>query len=283
MRGSASLGYMLARASDTLADSAAIATDARLGFLESFADAVAGEGNMPRWSVALLNSVPEARERHLLEIVRDLVGLLEKLPPEEALLVRKVVAVIISGQVLDLERFEGATREHPVALADDAALDDYAWRVAGCVGEFWTELGFLTLGRRFSVSTLADLRDRGIAYGKGLQLVNILRDVGEDLAHGRCYLPVADPHDLDEVLACHARWRTQAVAWIREGERYAATLRSRRLRAATVLPAWIAGKTLEQLRGINAEDLPRRLKVSRSFVYRSMLRAFLCDPGRLCG
>ncbi len=282
MRGAASLGYLLARASDTLADSAAVATEARLGFLENFRAAVAGAADMPRWPISLVNSVPDTRERHLLEISRDLVGLLEKLPPEEARLVRKVVETIVSGQALDLERFDGATREHPVALVDDAALDDYAWRVAGCVGEFWTELGFLTMGRKFSVSTLADLRERGIAYGKGLQLVNILRDVGEDLTNGRCYLPVADPHDLDEVLACHARWRRQAVGWIREGERYAATLRSRRLRAATVLPAWIAGKTLERLEGATAEDLQKRVKVSRSFVYGSMIRAFWCDPGRLC-
>ena len=283
MRGAASLGYLLARASDTLADSAAVPADVRLGFLEGFRAAVAGTRELQRWPHSLLNSVPDARERHLLEMARDLVGMLEKLPAAEALLVRKVVETIIGGQALDLERFVGATPGHPVSLADDAALDDYSWRVAGCVGEFWTELGFLTLGGRFSVSTLADLRERGIAYGKGLQLVNILRDVGEDLAHGRCYLPVADPLNLGELLACHARWQERAVGWIREGERYAATLRSRRLRAATVLPAWIAGKTLANLEGMTAEGLRRRVKVSRGFVYRSMIRAFLGDPGRMCG
>lgn len=282
MRGAASLGYLLARASDTLADSSALAIDARLGFLECFRLAVAGEAELPRWPASLMNSVVDARERHLLEIARDLVGLLEKLSAGEAALVRQVVATIISGQVLDLERFAVASAEHPVALADDAALDDYAWRVAGSVGEFWTRLGFLTLGGRFSVSTPRDLSERGIAYGKGLQLVNILRDVGADLAQGRCYLPVADPHDMKELLACHAVWRARALEWIREGERYAATLKFRRLRAATVLPAWIAGETLERMDGASAELFPRRVKVSRSFVYRSMLRAFLCDPGRLC-
>jgi farnesyl-diphosphate farnesyltransferase len=278
MRGAASLGYLLARASDTLADSAALTAEARLGFLENLREAVAGAGVLPRWPIALLNSVPDARERNLLEVSRDLVGLLDQLPAPEALLVRTVVATIISGQKLDLERFDGATQEHPVTLPDDAALDDYAWRVAGCVGEFWTELGFLTMGGRFSVSTLTDLRERGIAYGKGLQLVNILRDVGEDLANGRCYLPVDHPHDRDEVLACHGRWLERAVGWLREGERYAATLQSRRLRVATVMPAWIAAKTLELLAGAKAEGLQRRVKVPRSFVYRSMVRAFLSQP-----
>ncbi|MES2477167.1 MAG: squalene/phytoene synthase family protein [Verrucomicrobiota bacterium] len=282
MRGAASLGYLLARASDTLADSATLPCAARLGFLEDFRKAVAGSGKVPRWPVALLNSVPNARERQLLEMASDLVGLVDRLPAGEAKLVRRVVEIIISGQVLDLERFSGATREHPIALPDDAALDDYAWRVAGCVGEFWTELGFLTLGKAFAVSTLADLRERGIAYGKGLQLVNILRDVGEDLAAGRCYLPVGQPFAMTELLDCHARWLERATVWVREGERYAATLRSRRLRAATVLPAWIAQKTLEPLAGMTAERLRQRVKVPRSFVYRAMARAIWCNPNDLC-
>lgn len=278
MRGAASLGYLLARASDTLADSAQAPWQARLDYLEQFREAVAGDRAAPRWTVAILNSVPDGRERRLLEGSGDLIGWLRRLPEGEAALVRQVVDIIISGQRLDLERFSGASRAHPLALADDAALDDYTWRVAGCVGEFWTKLGFLTLGQRFSISTEDDLLERGIAYGKGLQLVNILRDVAVDLASGRCYLPVADPLDHDGIVACHARWHRKAGEWVREGERYAATLRSRRLRAATVLPAWIAEKTLEPLAGADWARLQARNKVSRGFVYRSLLKAFTRLP-----
>ncbi len=31
--------------------------------------------------------------------------------------------------------------------------------------------------------------DHGKRYGKGLQLINILRDAGSDLRAGRCYFP----------------------------------------------------------------------------------------------
>ena len=31
----------------------------------------------------------------------------------------------------------------------------------------------------------------GIRYGKGLQLVNILRDIPQDLRNGRCYIPLS--------------------------------------------------------------------------------------------
>ena len=182
--------------------------------------------------------------------------------------------------MLDLERFGDASGENPAVLADDAALEDYAWRVAGCVGAFWTKLGFLTLGDRFSKAPEADLLAQGIAYGKGLQLVNILRDLAADLATGRCYLPVADPRDPAALLACHARWLVRAEAWIGEGEGYAKLLQSRRLRAATVLPARIARKTLEPLRDATWEALQHRIKVPRSAVYQAVIRAFFqAGPG----
>ncbi|MEO5916482.1 MAG: squalene/phytoene synthase family protein [Luteolibacter sp.] len=281
MRGAASLGYLLARTSDTLADSAKAPYEARLQFLDQFGVAVSGDRDAPRWPVSILNSVPDARERNLLEGSADLIAWLRKLPAGEAQLVREVVEIIIGGQRLDLKRFADARREHPVALSDDAALEDYAWRVAGCVGAFWTKLGFLTLGDRFSISTEADLLERGIAFGKGLQLVNILRDVGEDLACGRCYLPVANPHDRVALLECHARWLARTIDWVREGERYAATLKSRRLRAATALPALIAKKTVESMAGATWDRLHTRIKVPRSFVYLSLFRAFTTAPGSM--
>ena len=281
MRDAASLGYLLARTSDTLADSTNATHQTKSEFLDQFRAAVAGEQHSPRWPVALLNTVPDARERRLLEACGDLIEWLGRLPAAEAALVREVVAVIIGGQKLDLERFADASREHPASLPDDAALEDYTWRVAGCVGEFWTKLGFLTMKDRFSISTEADLLERGITYGKGLQLVNILRDVAEDLSTGRCYLPVADPHDTAALLACHGRWLKTAKCWVKEGERYAATLHSRRLRAATALPAMIARKNLDALAGVTWVQLQTRIKVPRSFVYRSLFRAFIMAPGSM--
>jgi farnesyl-diphosphate farnesyltransferase len=279
MRGAASLGYLLARTSDTLADSAALPVEDRQRCLEQFRRCVSGEADFQPWPVSILDAVPDLRERRLLECTESVLTWLRHLPDAEATLVREVLEIIISGQTLDLERFASATRENPVSLQDDAALDDYAWRVAGCVGAFWTKLGFLTLGGEFSRSPEAELLGQGVAYGKALQLVNILRDVAADLAVGRCYLPVADPRDHPQLLVCHARWLTQAEQWLGEGEKYAATLRLRRLRAATVLPVLLARKTLEPLRGANWADLQRRNKIPRSAVYRSVVEAFLKPPG----
>ncbi|RPJ34253.1 MAG: hypothetical protein EHM17_07255 [Verrucomicrobiaceae bacterium] len=271
MRGAASLGYLLARTSDTLADSAAAPAEARLLCLDWFHRALTGDEVPPRWPGQVRNAVSDPWERALLEKSDDLFAWLERLPAAEAQLVREVVAIIISGQKLDLERFGAADREQAAALSNDAELEDYAWRVAGCVGAFWTKLGFLTLGETFSKQPAEPLIGRGIAYGKGLQLVNILRDMAQDLAHGRCYLPLPDPHDTQRLLEMRLRWLDRAGEWVGEGFVYADALVSRRLRVASVLPAMLARETLDLLR---EAPFQTRVKVPRSRVYLALLRAF---------
>jgi farnesyl-diphosphate farnesyltransferase len=274
MRRAASLGYLLARSSDTIADTAEVPATERLELLAAYGVAVDGMGELPRWSRALLDAA-ESKERVLLERGREVLDGLAGLPAGERDLVREVVRIIVSGQQLDLERFALASPERPVALENDAALEDYTWRVAGCVGAFWTKLGFLTLGTRFSSAPENELLERGIAYGKGLQLVNILRDLPRDLAMGRCYLPVANPADREALLACHARWLTTALDWVEGGKIYAETLKMKRLRAATVLPAWLAEETLRAMQSASWEDLRQRVKVPRSRVYALLLKALL--------
>ncbi len=274
MRRGASLGYLLARSSDTLADTAAAPVDARVACLDQFRSAVTNHSAAPRWPVALLNAIPDPRERRLLESTAAIFEWLERIPEPEAALVREVFAIITSGQMLDLERFAPAGRKHPIALPDDTALEDYAWRVAGCVGEFWTKLGFLTLGGRFSNATESELLPLGRDYGKGLQLVNILRDLPADLDAGRCYLPVADPIDRGALLICHRHWLGRARQWIGEGKTYSATLKSRRLRAATVLPALLAEKTFDSLAAATWDDLREKIKIPRIAVYQSLIKGF---------
>lgn len=274
MRGAASLGYLLARTSDTLADDAAIPAATRIDCLDAFARAVAG-GRPPQWPATLLETVSDPAERRLLAQTTGMLGMLDRLPAAEARLVREVAATIISGQKLDLERFGGARHDHPRCLASAVELEDYTWRVAGCVGEFWTNLGFLTLGTAFSCEPRDALAARGAAYGKALQLVNILRDTGADMAAGRCYLPVSDPLDTALVLREHRHWLDRAGQWLEEGSAYAGALAGWRLRAASALPAILARGTLDLLREAGPEVLRKRVKLPRRDVYAAVLRAFL--------
>lgn len=271
MRGAASLGYLLARTSDTLADTAEIPIALRLGCLANFSDALSS-GTAPSWPAEILRSIQDPRERALMASTEVFFAWLARVPESEAQLIREVASIIISGQTLDLERFGAADHRQLVALNHDAELEDYAWRVAGCVGVFWTKLGLLTLGERFSKRDVAWLTARASAYGKGLQLVNILRDLRADFKNGRCYLPLATPSDQELLQLERERWLARAEGWVSEGFAYSETLVSRRLRAASVLPAMLAMETLAALR---RSPLDVRVKIPRSFVYSSVLRALV--------
>lgn len=278
MREAASIGYMLARSTDTIADSARTESEQRLGYLRDFAIAIRDGGAAPRWPMRLLNAVSDIRERKLLEHSGDVLAALHALPDAEAGLVRDVLATIVSGQEMDITRFCGASREHPVCLASEDELEDYTWRVAGCVGAFWTKLGFLTLGERFSLADPAVLEATGVSYGKGLQLVNILRDFHEDRAAGRCYLPINRLDDSQEIQSCHSRWAKLAESRMDDGEVYAGVLLSRRLRGASVLPALIGRETLERMKLTGAVKSGLKVKVPRYSVYRALIHAFFLRP-----
>lgn len=71
----------------------------------------------------------------------------------------------------------------PQPFEDLEALMLYCRRVAGVVGFMVAPIA----GYRGGEATLLD----ALALGQAMQLTNILRDVGEDLARGRCYLPRA--------------------------------------------------------------------------------------------
>lgn len=274
MRPATSTGYLLARASDTIADTATVPVDDRLELLDAFADKLAGKTS--RWRPDKLKSFiarqDNPSERTLLERLDDCFASLAGLDDLQADAVREVVTTIISGQRLDLVRFDEASHAKPKGLRSEEELEDYCYRVAGCVGGFWTRIGFLTLGNRFSDSRPEDLDALGVRYGMGLQLVNILRDLSEDLAAGRCYLPVADPLDRDAIAAARKHWLPHASVWIESGRRYASRLKLRRLRAASVLPALIGEDTVTLL--ASAEGIPaEKFKVTRSAVKRSVWKA----------
>ncbi|MFQ9834952.1 MAG: hypothetical protein ACLRZQ_09850 [Akkermansia muciniphila] len=100
----------------------------------------------------------------------------------------------------------------------------------------------------------------------GLQLVNILRDREEDLARGRSYLPAPDDRP----------WLDRAERWLKEGVFYAESLRNRRLRFSTVLPAWLGLDTLELLqRADRRHPSSGKVKIARGDVYFRMWKAFL--------
>jgi farnesyl-diphosphate farnesyltransferase len=148
----------------------------------------------------------------------------------------------------------------------------YTYLVAGCVGEFWTDIGLATLGKGFCAPERRDIMAQAAArYGQGLQLVNILRDIEEDAARGRAYL--ASFRGKSETYPCKdslEMWRNRAFWYLRDGLDYARRLETFRLRFTAMLPALLGQKTLRLIAQRAGEE---RVKISRKAVYATLIQA----------
>lgn len=123
------------------------------------------KGNSTAGAAKSMPASTDRPPRH--PVARELKAILQTFPiPEEHFL------ALIRGMEMDLVRRRYATF---------AELDEYCYHVASVIGLMCIEI----FGYRH-----ASARDYAIHLGKALQLINIVRDVPEDVARGRVYLPL---------------------------------------------------------------------------------------------
>lgn len=271
MRGPVSLAYLLARTSDTIADTASVPASIRLETLRCFGEAVAAGGTQPVIIPADL-SPEDPAERDLLRQIPSCLEWLESSDSDDQADIIEVLREIVRGQALDLARFANASQV--TGLKNAAELEEYTYLVAGCVGKFWTRLCFRHIPG-FSAMDCESMTRWGVSFGKGLQLVNILRDLPADFESGRCYLPMDElgevdlgnlrstPEHVRPVLEC---WLEKAALWLDDGFRYIESVRSWRLRYACILPWYLGMRTLALLSQTSPLEADRRIKVSRNEV-----------------
>ena len=284
--------YLLARATDTIADTEVIPPEQRLAALARLRDSLLGTrpGGIDLGELSACQM--SEGEKLLLTRLDEIVRLTFEFGEEDLRCIQRVLEVITGGQMLDLERFGYGSVKSIAAVQDGEELDDYTFRVAGCVGEFWTELCLMHLRPRPRAEARS-LVERGVRYGKGLQLVNILRDIPADLEKGRCYLPKNDlerlglaPRDLlnpeneAAVRPLYDQWLNLAEGHLREGWSYVLALPWQwcRLRLASSWPILIGLRTLNRLRTGRILDPKGRIKVSRGEVRRILFLTTLAYP-----
>ncbi|MDO5296495.1 MAG: squalene/phytoene synthase family protein [bacterium] len=296
-----SIGYLLARAADTVADTPGMAIAERLQRLQRL------QGYVQKLSYECMRQSEEVctwgegatdGEAKLLRVFPETLQMTAQLQADDRRDVQQVVTTLISGMVEDLSCFPGR-------FTDNAQLDRYTYLVAGCVGEFWSKI--------IARHTLALKRwdcaywsQAGIRFGKALQLTNVLRDAVKDLENGRSYIPgLVREGWLDEVQASEGdyyscalanlnctqqndilgQWMQTALAHYRQAIAYTLSLpwHCWRLRLAVIWPIAIGLATLAKLSSCSADWLKRgkRIKVTRRWVYRMIALTVplsLCSP-----
>lgn len=283
------LAYLLARATDSVADTRLIPRAERRAHLETLRRAYqGGAADVAAVGRACASAQAHPDERELLERVGEVLARTERLAAHDRDAVRGVLATITDGQLFDLDRFPGDSAATLAALDTFDELDRYTFLVAGCVGEFWTTM-HLAHRPRLAAWDRAAMTARGIRFGKALQLTNVLRDVPADLRNGRCYVPARDlasvgltPRDLiDPKATPRARPVLQRLLGLTLGhydEAWQYTLAipraEWRMRLACAWPLLIG---LATLRAIAAHPDPlaagERIKISRGAVRGILARS----------
>jgi farnesyl-diphosphate farnesyltransferase len=282
------LAYLFARAADTIADTALISPADRLTLLGQFRNL------FQRYDATTLAVLRDAlvgpqrvpAERELLSRLDECFVVFQACGPGDQARIGQLLLTLTQGMVMDLTTFSPAQDGRVVALKTRQDLDQYTYYVAGCVGEFWTDMHVAHRPALLGWD-IGRMKQWGLCFGKGLQMTNILRDLAHDLRIGRCYLPLEDlarqgllPEHLLEPTAIN-RLRPilhELLALTsdhyRQGWAYTLAIPRRevRMRLACAWPLLIGFRTLDLVaRADNLLDANVTVKVSRAGVYRILL------------
>lgn len=289
VRDQVSLGYLFARAADTIADTELIDRSRRLDLLgqlkaQFVSDQIAwSQVDAIQQAVGPVQQNPS--ERILLERLGDCFRLLQDFSPDDRRRIQRLMTTLTQGMEMDLAVFPGTNAAELTGLKTLDELDRYTYYVAGCVGEFWTDL-MCAHRKALAHWKVREMSEAGVRFGKGLQLTNIVKDLAQDLRNGRCYVPeplLAEAGlTAQDLLDQRNRARFQpvlrklvrmAVEHLDQGWLYTMSLpRSEmRLRLSCMWPILSAGESLKLV--MNSPDLLNpavKVKIPRSKVYQIM-------------
>jgi farnesyl-diphosphate farnesyltransferase len=297
VRGQIGLLYLLARVADTIADSKNGDTEELLRLLHQYNDVAQGKStNLPDFS-GLAEIQDNPNESELLRNVDDVIEGLKEYSEDDRVRMLECLNIIVGGQILDLERFGPANEGGNIsALKDNSELDDYTFRVAGCVGVFWTKM---SLAHIISIppEQEEEFFEKGVRFGKALQMINILRDIPEDLRFGRCYIPsqklsehgmeptdLLEPENIEKFRPLYDEYLDLTNEHLDAAIEYIKMLPETqfRLKASCMLPVLIGQRTVTLLRDGNILDSADRIKVTRDEIKsyaRKLLRALIIPGG----
>ncbi|RJU87389.1 MAG: squalene/phytoene synthase family protein [Candidatus Poseidoniales archaeon] len=291
IRKQVSLLYMLARTSDTIADSEGGEPEDLLQALESYNEFTQGNTDEAPDLQELSEFQSNISEGLLLKNVDKVASNISQFSESDQESIRNCLGTIIGGQILDLKRFSSGVDGIP-SIEENDELDDYAYRVAGSVGEFWTQM---SLDHLFKIKeeNEAEIFENGVRFGKALQMINILRDIPADLELGRCYIPrrsldehgmspsdLLDSSKMESFRPLYNEYLDLTDQHLDSAVQYIEMLPHSqfRLRGSCMLPVIIGKKTVSLLRGRNVLDPEKKVKISRSEVKEVVKKVIMAVP-----
>lgn len=276
------IAYLLCRMADTIEDDPEMTPSLKTEKLRQYASMFPPSRNFENDYVDFLDELPfrEDEDESILlhsgsRVFREFV----KLPPSLV----KIVSTHVREMAEGMARFQDRVANDGASfLQDEEDLRKYCYFVAGTVGVMLTGI-FTGHTSRITPAARRILENKSVAFGQGLQITNIARDVFGDQARGWCYIPqsffpesthfpmdLSAPGNRDALVRAHRRLVRLAADCLDDALEYTLALpRSLyRFRLFCLWPLFMAVESLEKVSGDGDFFTGRPVKITRSDVKR---------------
>jgi len=290
LRKAVTCGYLLCRIVDAIEDNEGFAVEQRDERYRGFHDVIHGAASASEFEHSWLGV--EGSPPHEIELcaqVGRVMSVLGTVPDEMGIAVLRWVTEMARGMQIYSHR--SADRDGIIAPSTSDDLQRYCYFVAGTVGHMLTDLFTLEMNLEPESPSAERLTEHAEAFGTGLQLVNILKDITDDLHRGWSFVPrslcraeglrsrqLADPERRQAAHRAVAPLFDLTRLNLGRALQYALAVPAehREIRLFCLLPLWLAVKTIGLAYGNDAMFKPdQQVKISRADVEDVIARCTL--------
>jgi len=282
--------YLICRLLDTLEDAYDITVEKKRSALNQAILCIKYSAEYPKENntfadIAATSDI-KPYEKVILENAFEVFECLETFPDTVRSDIRNWTTEMADG----MKKYSFGSDNPKVQLSTVDELEEYTYYVAGTVGELLSRLFTLD---HFNVPEERSgvMFSSGVAFGKALQYVNIIKDSREDFTEGRCFIPadLLKKHGItleeffksgkkDEIKAVYGELIAKAEEHLESAIRYieAIPVRLWRIRLFCIWPVVLAYATLNGIKRDLDEfiDTNQTYKITRKEVKKLILKGY---------
>ena len=283
------VAYLLCRIADTIEDSTVLDIEQKQKLLKDYANIMKEHSSIKLNAfMKHIRLLPhEGCEYELVHNVPLILDVYNTFPQKVRSGISKWVAEMSAGMSKYVQSKSNSSQNF---LSTFKELDEYIYYVAGTVGNLITTL-FSNYSQHITHNISVTLRKYSESFGKGLQMVNIIRDMPDDWTCNRSYMPNEllkkynltrqSIFDMDNV----QRGKTMleeliqiALSYLDAALQYIVTIpkAERSIRLACLLPLFWALKTLCDIKkNINRFFNKEKIKISHNSIRHELYAAYV--------
>jgi farnesyl-diphosphate farnesyltransferase len=284
------VAYLLCRIADTIEDSVFLTIKQKQNLLGHYAGILSKENAATELKTFMkkINTLPqEGADDELLHNVPLILSVYNTFPQKVRIGMSTWVVEMVAGMRTYVQSKYSPSQNFLKTLDE---LDEYIYYVAGTVGNLVTTL-FSHYSHHINRKIAQQLKKYAESFGKGLQMVNIIRDMPEDWKNNRSYIPndllkeynvtrqsIFNRNNIQRSKKMLEALIDMALSYLDSGRQYIVAIpkAERHMRLSCMLPLFWALQTLRAVKkNINRFFTKEKIKISRTIIRKELCLAYI--------